>query len=37
MMNPTNNDPLLADLRQGVRQLCQHYPDAYWRELDERE
>ena len=23
------------DLRQGVRQLCRHYPDEYWRDLDD--
>src|SRR5574338_794812 len=27
---------LHADLRQGVRDLCARYPDAYWRELDAR-
>ena len=25
------------DLRQGLRQLCSHYPDEYWRELDKKE
>ncbi len=25
------------DLRQGIRQLCAHYPDEYWRELDKQE
>jgi len=25
------------DLRQGVRQLCAHYPDEYWRKLDKNE
>jgi acyl-CoA dehydrogenase len=27
---------LHRDLRQGVRDLCARYPDAYWRELDAR-
>ncbi len=30
-------DELHDDLRQGVRKLCARYPDAYWRELDQRE
>ncbi|MEM7799533.1 MAG: acyl-CoA dehydrogenase family protein [Chloroflexota bacterium] len=25
------------DLRSGVRQLCAHYPDEYWRDLDRTE
>ena len=25
------------DLREGVRQLCAHYPDEYWRKLDKNE
>ncbi len=29
-----NIDSLHHDLRQGVRQLCRRFPDAYWRELD---
>jgi len=28
---------LHEDLRQGVRQLCNRYPDQYWRELDKAE
>jgi len=24
------------DIRDGMRDLCSHYPDAYWREVDER-
>ncbi len=27
---------LREDLRRGVRQLCDHYPTSYWRDLDER-
>src|SRR4051794_8701139 len=25
-----------AELRQAVRDVCAHYPDAYWRDLDAR-
>ena len=28
---------LHQDLRQGVRRLCAHYPNEYWRELDKQE
>jgi acyl-CoA dehydrogenase len=24
-----------ADLRDGVRQLCRHFPGEYWRRLDQ--
>lgn len=34
-MNET--EQLHQDLRQGVRRLCSHYPDEYWRELDKNE
>jgi acyl-CoA dehydrogenase len=27
-------DPLHKDLRQGVREICRNFPDAYWREVD---
>ncbi len=39
MTLPTSSpdDPLLAALRQGVRQLMQRFPSAYWRELDEQQ
>lgn len=30
-------EQLHQDLRQGVRQLCGHYGDDYWRELDKAE
>ncbi|MEZ4512069.1 MAG: acyl-CoA dehydrogenase family protein [Chloroflexota bacterium] len=33
-MTTNQTDSLHDDLRQGVRQLCRHFPDAYWRELD---
>ncbi|MCP4427217.1 MAG: acyl-CoA/acyl-ACP dehydrogenase [Chloroflexi bacterium] len=36
MIDPVYDDDLLSDLRQGVRQLCQRYPDEYWRELDKK-
>jgi acyl-CoA dehydrogenase len=29
-------DDTYKDLRAGVRELCQRFPDAYWRELDGR-
>ncbi|MDX1414565.1 MAG: acyl-CoA dehydrogenase family protein [Candidatus Promineifilaceae bacterium] len=32
-----NWNRLYDDLRQGVRQLCAHYADEYWRELDKEE
>lgn len=35
MTNQTNS--LHDDLRQGVRQLCGRFPDAYWRDLDKQE
>jgi acyl-CoA dehydrogenase len=25
-----------GDLREGIRRLCSKFPDAYWRDLDER-
>ncbi len=25
-----------ADIRDGMRDLCSHYPDSYWREVDEK-
>lgn len=34
MSNDTHS--LHADLRQGVRQLCSRFPNAYWRELDKQ-
>ena len=24
------------DLRRGVRELCQQFPNSYWRELDQQ-
>ncbi len=33
----SNLHDLHNDLREGVRQLCAHYPDEYWRELDKNE
>jgi acyl-CoA dehydrogenase len=32
----TDAEELHQQLRQGVRELCQGFPDAYWRELDVR-
>ena len=29
-----DNAELHQSLRQSVREICQHYPDAYWRGLD---
>lgn len=34
-MNPKEN--LYPELRQGVRKVCERYPTAYWRELDQKE
>ena len=35
MIGPrTEANELHQQLRQGVRELCQRFPDAYWRELD---
>jgi acyl-CoA dehydrogenase len=31
---PTDAGELHQQLRQGVRELCQRFPDAYWRDLD---
>ena len=31
------SNELHDELRQGMRQLCARYPDAYWRELDRNE
>ena len=31
---PTDAEQLHQQLRQGVRELCQRFPDTYWRELD---
>lgn len=31
-----NLNSLHDDLRQGMRQLCDRFPDAYWRELDKQ-
>ena len=33
----SNLNDLHNDLREGVRQLCAHYPDEYWRKLDKNE
>jgi acyl-CoA dehydrogenase len=30
----TDTEELHGQLRQGVRELCQRFPDPYWRELD---
>src|SRR6188474_3294066 len=30
----TDTEELHGQLRQGVRELCQRFPDTYWRELD---
>jgi acyl-CoA dehydrogenase len=32
-----DNNSLHEDLRQGMRQLCGRFPDAYWRDLDKQE
>ncbi len=32
-----NDDGLIEDLREGVRQLCGHYPNSYWQEVDKQE
>ena len=35
-MTTSQTNSLHDDLRQGVRQLCRRFPDAYWRDLDKQ-